>query len=296
MSVGNSGSGSAEHEKCIFVVGKKYWFKYTEDQAYDYSRGKYYAGIVEVVTLADVTWDWCDGEGKKTRKLEELQQEETGELTSEEVLQLQGNCHATRELLRTPTLRRIGGGGASPADRSQTSSQAQGGDSQRPRRATHAPPRYDEETFPSTVQQRATTSNNSAVADASLSQFQVGRFYWFRVHRKKADHTYAGKVVQILGPQITWEWENDKTTGSRDAKTLNAQGAVEMTEQELRHVREADSSFSRRQVLERIVSQDVEGLAEAQVGSGPPLPALCLAGFSNFNNKLQWDRLLMAGC
>ena len=157
MSVGNSGSGSAEHEKCIFVVGKKYWFKYTEDQAYDYSRGKYYAGIVEAVTLVDVTWDWCDGEGKKTRKLEELQQEETGELTSEEVLQLQGNCHATRELLRTPTLRRIGGGGANPADRSQTSSQAQGGDSQRPRRATHAPPRYDEETFPSTVQQRATT-------------------------------------------------------------------------------------------------------------------------------------------
>ena len=96
-----------------------------------------------------------------------------------------------------------------------------------------------------------------------------------------------------MGSLVTWEWERDKNRCSRDAATLNVQGAPQVTQYELRHVQEVDGSFTRQQVLDRIANRVVEGLADTQAGSSrPPVRNRCLAGFSNFNHTAKWERLL----
>ena len=130
-------------------------------------------------------------------------------------------------------------------------------------------------------------------AQPVVSFFKEGNLYWIRkVARKRGGNVndvFAARITAAGDSRISWEWLADKVCGNRDPKTLQEQGATELTQTELRHV-DVDAAFSRGQVLDRIARGETEGLQG--LGSTRRPATRCLAGFSNFNNESKWDVLL----
>ena len=90
-------------------------------------------------------------------------------------------------------------------------------------------------------------------AQPVVSFFKEGNLYWIRkVARKRGGNVndvFAARITAAGDSRISWEWLADKVCGNRDPKTLQEQGATELTQTELRHV-DVDAAFSQGQVLD----------------------------------------------
>ena len=157
----------------------------------------------------------------------------------------------------------------------------------RPRRSTAGQRRQTYSPSPARSDRRRSAAGNHSIHH----QFQIGDYFWFQYQRAGSQGNgkyFAGKVTDLVGDTLTWQWCDTEDRISRRIQDVLQQGAEKVTKPEMTHLLE-DSCYSKAEVEHLLATTGPAIVSDAEMDD---LPELVFDGFRNAQNRVKWGRLL----